>query len=83
MPASSGASHGAAAFVTLIIGAILSKYVWQVLPPIGELSLFVMGRIKSLTGADIPVNEQIAGMVVVMIGLSFVWGVVYHIGKHS
>lgn len=83
MPASSGASHGLAAFVTLIIGAVLSKYVWQLLPPLGQLSLFTIRTIQSLTGAAIPVNEQIAGMAVVMVLLSFVWGVVYHFSRHS
>jgi hypothetical protein len=83
MPASSGASHGLAAFGTLIIGTILSKLVWDVLPPLGEVSLFTIKRIRELTGAEIPVNEQFAGAVVVMVGLSFLWGVIYHVGRHS
>lgn len=83
MPASSGASHGLSAFITLIIGAMLSKYVWQLLPSLGELSLLVIGVVRSSTGAEIPANEQTAGMVVVMIALSFVWGIVYHVGRHS
>jgi hypothetical protein len=83
MPASSGASHGLSAFITLIIGAMLSKYVWQLAPPIGEVSLLAIGVVRSLTGAAIPVNEQIAGMVVVMVALSFVWGIVYHVGRHA
>jgi hypothetical protein len=83
MPASSGASHGLSAFVTLVIGAMLSKYVWQLVPSLGEVSLLAIVTIRSLTGAEIPVSEQIAGMVVVMIALSFVWGVVYHVGRHG
>lgn len=35
MPATTGASHGFAAFATLIIGTVLSKFVWEVLPPLG------------------------------------------------
>lgn len=83
MPAKSGVSHGLAAFVTLIIGTILSKLVWDMVPPLGELSLRIIRTIRSLTGVDIPVNEQFAGTIVVMIGLSFLWGVVYHLGRHS
>ena len=83
MPASSGASHGFAAFGSLIIGAIMSKYVWQLAPPIGEVSLATIQTIQSITGADLPTSEQFAGAVVVMIGLSSVWGVVYHISRHS
>lgn len=83
MPATSGASHGFAAFVTLLIGTVLSKFVWDLLPPLGRLSLAVMETIQSVTGADVPVSEQFAGAVVVMLVLSFAWGVVYHVGRHS
>lgn len=83
MPATSGASHGFAAFVTLIIGTILSKFVWDLVPPLGQLSLFVVSTLQSITGADIPTSEQFAGTVFVMIVLSFLWGVVYHLGRHS
>lgn len=83
MPATSGASHGLAAFVSLIIGAILSKYVWQLLPPVGEVALFVMVTVRSLLGVDVPIDEQLAGTAVVMVLLSFLWGVVYHVGRHS
>jgi hypothetical protein len=83
MPASSGASHGIAAFLSLVVGAILSKYVWQLLPSVGEASLLAITLVRSTTGAEIPLNEQMAGMVIVMIALSFVWGVVYHIGRHA
>ena len=83
MPATSGASHGAAAFVTLITGTILSKLIWDLVPPLGQVSLFIIGWLQRLTGAGIPVNEQFAGAVVVMVGLSFLWGIVYHLGRHT
>lgn len=83
MPAASGASHGFAAFVTLIVGTVLSKFIWDLVPPLGQFSLSVVGWLRSLTGADIPVNEQFAGALVVMVGLSFAWGIVYHVGRHS
>jgi nitrate reductase alpha subunit len=35
IPAASGASHGAAAFVTLITGTVLSKLIWDLVPPLG------------------------------------------------
>lgn len=83
MPATSGASHGAAAFVTLVVGTILSKWIWDLLPPLGEAALVVVAAIRGATGAPVPVNEQFAGTLVVMLGLSFVWGVVYHVGRHA
>lgn len=82
MPVSSGASHGIAAFVSLIVGTILSKYVWKVLPPLGEAALFTITLIRATTGAEIPLNEQMAGTLIVMMALTFLWGVVYHIGRH-
>jgi len=82
MPATTGASHGFAAFATLLVGTVFSKYVWSITPPIGELSLLVIRQVRSATGASIPVTEQFAGALVVMVGLSFVWGVVYHVGRH-
>jgi hypothetical protein len=83
MPAKTGASHGLAAFVTLLVGTMLSKFVWDLLPPLGELSLRTIQTIHSLTGIEIPVSEQFAGTIVVMVGLSFLWGIAYHLGRHS
>lgn len=82
MPAKTGASHGIAAFVTLIVGTMMSKYIWNVAPPLGELSLTAIEAIRTATGANIPVSDQFAGSLVVMVGLSFAWGVVYHLGRH-
>jgi len=42
-----------------------------------------MEVIRSTTGIEVPVSEQFAGMVVVMVALSFVWGIFYHYGRHS
>lgn len=83
MAATSGISHGFAAFGTLICGSILSKFIWEFIPPLGQLSLLSIRIIQSVTGAEIPVNEQFAGTIVVMIGLSFLWGVIYHLGRHG
>lgn len=83
MPARSGASHGLAAFVTVLVGAVLSKYVWDLVPPLGELALVTIEITQALTGLAIPVNEQFAGTIVVMVALSFLWGMVYHFGRHT
>ncbi|MFB6119586.1 MAG: hypothetical protein ABEJ68_00540 [Halobacteriaceae archaeon] len=83
MPAKTGASHGFAAFAALVTGTMLSKFIWNLSPSIGELSLSVIRVVRSTTGADLPVTEQFAGTVAVMVGLSFLWGVVYHFGRHS
>lgn len=83
MPAKTGASHGVSAFVALVIGTVMSKYLWDLAPPLGQTSMATIELIRSTTGIDLPMSEQFAGMVVVMVGLSFAWGVVYHYGRHS
>jgi hypothetical protein len=83
MPAKTGGSHAIASFVTLLAGTLLSKYLWTVAPPLGEASVAVIRTIRVATGTPIPVDERFAGAVVVMVGLSFVWGLVYHLGRHS
>lgn len=82
MPAKTGGSHAIASFVTLIVGTMFSKYLWDIAPPIGQLSLTVISTVRELSGAAIPVNEQFAGQVVIMVGLSFAWGILYHLNRH-
>jgi hypothetical protein len=82
MPAKTGASHGIAAFVTLLVGTVLSKYVWAIAPPLGDLSLATVRTLRSQLGLAVPVSEEFAGALVVMFGLSFLWGIVYHFGRH-
>jgi hypothetical protein len=45
--------------------------------------LFVVRALRVGTGLDVPATEQFARTVVVMVALSFVWDVVYHLGRHS
>lgn len=82
MPAKTGASHGFAAFATLLIGSMLSKFVWAVLPPVGDVSMMAMAFLDSQAGLDVPTSEQFAGTIVVMVSLSFLWGVVYHLSRY-
>ncbi|MFC6955500.1 hypothetical protein [Halorubellus litoreus] len=81
MPATTGASHGFAAFATLLIGTMFSKFVWELLPPLAELSLLVIGTLRQL-GLAVPASRQFAGTIVVMVGLSFLWGILYHVSRH-
>lgn len=83
MPAKTGGSHAIAAFVSLLVGTMISKYLWSVAPPLGEASLTVMRLLRETTGATIPVDDTLAGAVIVMVVLSFIWGVVYHVGRHG
>lgn len=82
MPAKTGGSHAIASAVTFVVGTVLSKYIWSVAPPLGEVALTSMTILRSATSLPVPVNDQSAGTMVVMIALSFVWGVVYHFSRH-
>lgn len=82
MPAKTGASHGIAAFATLLVGTMFSKFVWEIVPPVGELSLMAMAFLNAQVGLDVPTSERFAGTVVVMAALSFLWGVFYHLGRY-
>jgi hypothetical protein len=83
MPAKTGGSHAISAFASLRIGSILSKYVWKFVPPLGELTTATITLLRTTTGMNLPVDEQFTGTIVVMLGLSFLWGVVYHVGRHG
>jgi hypothetical protein len=81
MPAKTGASHALGAFVSLIVGSVLSKYVWTYTPPLAEASAAVGRSVAAVVGTPLP--RDLAGGLVVVVGLSFVWGVVYHLGRHG
>lgn len=83
MPAKTGGSHAIGAFVTLIVGSTVSKYVWELAPPLGEASMLVVEAMQSLPGVTVPVTDEFAGALLLMVGLSFLWGVVYHVGRHG
>lgn len=83
MPAKTGASHGLAALLTFLVGSMLSNVVWNMIPPIGRLSLLVIETLQSITGVYIQANEQTAGTLVIMSFLSILWGVGYHLQRHN
>jgi hypothetical protein len=80
MPAKTGGSHALSAFVNTVVGIMLSKYVWQYTPPLAEASTTLSARITQVTGTAMP--EELGGALVVVVALSFVWGIVYHFIRH-
>lgn len=81
MPVKTGTSHALAAFVSLIVGSMLSKYVWAYTPPLAEAGATVGRLLEPLIGA--PLSREVAGGLVLFLALSFLWGVVYHLGRHG
>lgn len=82
MPLKAGGSHAFASFATLVVGSLLSKYVWTLAPPLGEASVAVAGFVATLTGGAFPADRQFAATVLLVVGLSFGWGVGYHLSRH-
>lgn len=81
--AQNGGSHAVGTLLVFVVGSLLSKYVWELTPPLAEAARLLMTTTRSLTTIPLPVNDQMAGTVVVMIGLSFIWGVGYQLKRHS
>ncbi len=83
MPAKTGGSHASAAFVSMLIGTTMSKYVWELVPSLGEATLLLLGVIEAVPGLSVPVTEEFGGALLVILLLSFAWGVVYHVTRHG
>jgi hypothetical protein len=81
MPAKTGGSHALSAFVSMVVGTVLSKYIWEFTPPLARLGAFVGDVLAAATGVTF--SDQQAGGLVVVVGLSFLWGVVYHVTRHG
>lgn len=83
MPLRTGGAHAVGTIVAFVVGSLLSKYVWELAPPLGEAARHSMTTVRSVTAVPLPVDDQMVGTVVVMIALSFVWGVGYHFKRHA
>jgi hypothetical protein len=81
MPVKTGLSHALAAFVSLVVGTMLSKYVWTYTPSLATAGRTVGTYVTALSG--VPLSREAAGGLVVVVLLSFLWGVAYHVGRHG
>lgn len=80
MPAKTGGSHAVAAFSSMLVGAIISKFVWVQLPSFATLSR-ELGRLLVLfTGVQY--EPKMVGTMLLGAGLAFCWGVAYHVTRH-
>jgi hypothetical protein len=81
MPAKTGVSHSLAAFASLVVGSVVSKYVWTYAPSLAEAGAVTGRYVAAAFGA--PFSRDLAGGLVVVLALSFAWGVLYHLGRHG
>lgn len=81
MPTKSGASHGFAALLSVLLGSVVSEYVSAVLPGFEEASVLAGRYLTAVTGASY--DPQFAGGLALATGIAFCWGVVYHLRRAS
>lgn len=73
MPLKSGGSHAFGTFLGLLLGSILSGFVSAYA---GALAWHT-GHLVT-TYLPITLSEPVAGILLITVTISFVWGVVYH-----
>jgi hypothetical protein len=79
MPIKSGLSHGLAAFLSIIIGSLLSTYLNTHSSLIRDSTEVVGRQLAGLLGVQVP--AFVGGVIVIATLLSFAWGVAYHFSR--
>jgi hypothetical protein len=79
MPVKSGLSHGLAAFLSIIIGSLLSTYLNTHSSFIRDSTEVVGRQLAGFLSVQVP--AFVGGVVVIATFLSFGWGVAYHFSR--
>lgn len=80
MAITSGASHALAAFSTVLIAAFMKVYLGAHADLIRAGTEVIGAAAVGIFGG--PIDDEFAGVLVVATGLSFLWGVGYHLARH-
>jgi hypothetical protein len=78
MPTKATGSHPVSALIALVAGSILSKYVWDLLPPIGKASQATLSIINS-SGISVPTSSRAAGAFVIFLSVTILWEIAHYI----
>jgi hypothetical protein len=78
MPTKATGSHPVSALIALIAGSILSKYVWELLPPLGAASQASLNVINSNI-IPVPTSSEAAGALVIFLLVTVIWEVAHYI----
>lgn len=81
MPAKSGGSHAFSSVVSVVLSSVLAGYIDTQSGTVAALTEGVGSFLTERVGAPVP--EEVAGMLVVIAAISFVWGVAYHYARHG
>jgi hypothetical protein len=83
MPTKAAGSHTLSALVALLASQTLSKYVWQVLPSLGEASQTALSVVNSVPAVSVPTGSEAAGAVLVIVAVTVVWEVIHFVRTAS
>lgn len=78
MPTKAAGSHPVSGLLALVAGSVMSKYVWDLLPPIGAASQAALGVINSNI-MPVPTSSEAAGIVVIFVAVTIVWEVAHYV----
>jgi hypothetical protein len=78
MPTKAPGSHTLSALVALFASATLSKYVWQLLPSLGEVSRASLAVVNRLPAVSVPTDAEAAGALVVLVAVTVVWELAHY-----
>lgn len=81
MPAKSGISHAAAAFLSIIIGVFISNYLAAHDAVLNTISARIGQITTNLIGTALP--SELTGLLIISTLLSFLWGITYHYARHG
>jgi hypothetical protein len=80
MPAKTGASHSFGYLVSVLVGGLLVEHVLTYVPSSRRASRAAGELLTTVT--DVPVSEEVAGMLLVATVLTGIWGVGFHLYRH-
>jgi hypothetical protein len=80
VPAKTGLSHSLGYLVSVVVGGLLVQHVLAYVPSSRRVSRAAGALLATVT--DVPVSEEVAGMLLVATLLTGVWGVGYHLYRH-
>jgi hypothetical protein len=78
MPTKAAGSHPVSGLMALIAGSVLSKYVWELLPPIGTASRAALDVINRNI-ISVPTSSEAAGVLVIFLFVTMIWEVAHYI----
>ena len=77
MPIQSGISHAAAGLLSILLAAYISAHSSMIKDATEHVGDIVVASVST------PLDAELIGLVTIMTVLSFVWGVAYHMSRHS